>query len=104
MSIKKLYGLVLREKDSLDGLTRNDVIDLFDMLNGLEAYPIELEARHNECSAMGFITIESAETLWFDYEKSGLHDFIANILDDLNNENENCEYEYKGVSIYMSRL
>lgn len=97
------YGIVLMEKEFTNGLTKNDVIDLFDMLNDIEAYPIELEARKHECSAMGFITIEAAESLDYDYEESGLHDFIANILDDMENESDDCEYEFKGIKIWLSR-
>lgn len=99
------YGIVLREKEFTNGLTKNDVTDIFDMLNDIEAYPIELEARKHECSAMGFITIEAAELLDYDYEESGLglHDFIANILDDMENESDDCEYEFKGIKIWLSR-
>ena len=97
------YGIVLKEKEFFNGLNRNDVIDLFDMLNNIEAYPIELEAIEHECSAMGFITPEASDKLNYDYESSGLHDFIAAILDDMNNESDNCEYEFKGIRIWLSR-
>ena len=97
------YGVVLREKEFTNGLSRNDVIDLFDMLNNVEAYPIELEAREHECSAMGFITPEVAALFAYDYKTSGLHDFIANILDDMKNESPGCVYEFKGIKIWLSR-
>lgn len=97
------YALVLKEVPFTKGLRRNDVIDLFDMLNNIEAYPIELEARTHECSAMGFITPEAAELLDYDYESSGLHDFVALILDDVNNESADCNYEFKGIKIWLSR-
>lgn len=97
------FGIVLKEKEFTDGLTRKDILDLFDMLNNTEAYPIELEAKEHECSAMGFITPEVAELFDYDYETSGLHDFIALILDNVNNESENYEYEFKGVAIWLSR-
>lgn len=97
------YGIVLREKECIGGLTRNDVIDSFDMLDNVEAYPIELEAREHECSAMGFITPEVAEFFDYDYEESGLHDFVAGILDDMERESDDCEYEFKGIKIWMSR-
>ena len=97
------YGIVLKEKECMNGLTRNDVIDLFDMLDNVEAYPIELEAREHECSAMGFITPEVAELFDYDYEESGLHDFVAGILDDMERESDDCEYEFKGIKIWLSR-
>lgn len=97
------YGIVLKEKEFTSGLTRDDIIFLFDKLNNNEAYPIELEARVQECSAMGFITPEVAELFDYDYESSGLHDFIALILDDMDNESTNCEYEFRGIKIWLCR-
>lgn len=98
-----MYGLVLREKYGIDGITRNDVIDLFDMLNENEAFPIELSAHAQESSAMGFITPRAAELVDYDYEKSGLHDYIASILDDMDGESEKCEYVFNGIKIWLSR-
>lgn len=98
-----MYGLVLREKYGIDGINRNDVIDLFDMLSENEAFPIELSAYAQESSAMGFITPKAAELVDYDYEKSGLHNYIAAILDDMDRESENCEYEFKGIKIWLSR-
>ena len=97
------YELVLKEKEGTCGLTKDDVNELFDKIIGTEAFPIDLEARTHECAAMGFITTEAADKLDYDYEKSGLHDFIAAILDDMDNESETCEYEFKGLKIYLSR-
>lgn len=101
------FGIVLKEKQIMSGLTRSEVLDLFDMLTNTEAFPIELEAMEHECSAMGFIDPEYADILDYDYERSGLHKFIANILDDIDNENDDgvYEYEYNGykVPIYLSR-
>lgn len=98
-----MCGLVLREKYGKDGITRNDVIDLFDMLDRNEAYPIELSAHAQESSAMGFITSKAANLIDYDYEGSGLHNYIASILDNMENENEICEYEFKGIKIWLSR-
>lgn len=98
-----MYGIALREKEFEYGLSRNDIIDLFDMLGGLEVYPIELLCKECLSSAMGFITTEAAYSLDYDYERSGLHDFIANILNDMDNETEDCTYEFKGIKIWLSR-
>lgn len=95
------YGIVLKEKECTHGLDRHDVIELFDKLHSTEVYPIELEARDHECCAMGFITPEVAEIFYYDYETSGLRDFIANILDDIINESDDCTYEFKGVEIWL---
>ena len=52
---------------------------------------------------MGFICPECAELLDYDYEGSGLNDFIATILDDMEKESEDCQYEFKGIRIWLSR-
>lgn len=97
------YGIALKEKEFLSGLTRNDIVELFDMLDNVEAFPIELEAKQHESSAMGFIAPEVAELLDYDYETSGLHDFIATILDQMDNETRDCTYEFCGIKIWLSR-
>ena len=98
-----MYGLVLREKYGTDGITKADVMDMFDMLDGTEAYPIELSAYAQESFAMGFITAEAAELIEYEYEYSGLHNYIALILNDVNREEDSCEYEFKGIKIWLSR-
>ena len=98
-----MYGLVLRERYGVDGLKKSDVIDLFDMLDSNECYPIELSAYAQESTAMGFISSKAAELIDYDYESSGLHSYIASILDDMNKENENNEYEFKDIKIWLSR-
>lgn len=98
-----MYGLVLKEKYGTDGMTKTEIIDLLDMLDGTEAYPIELSANAQESSGMGFITPEAAELIEYDYEYSGLHGYIALILDDMCRESEDCEYEFKGIKIWLSR-
>lgn len=97
------YGIVLKEKPFLEGLSREDVIGLFDILDDTQAYPIELEAKRCESSAMGFISPEVADYFEYDYNTSGLRDFIATILEDMNNESDTFEYEFKGIKIWMSR-
>lgn len=105
------YGVVLKEKEFCDGLTINDVTELFNLLDDSKAYPIEIFANEHECSAMGFISINGADTIGYDYTATNvvnsygkeLHNFIANILDDMDNETENHEYDFSGIKIYMSR-
>lgn len=101
------FGIALKEKPFTEGLRRSEIMDLYDMLGGEEVYPIELEARMQECSAMGFITVDAARELDFDYESSGLHDFIAAVLDDMTQESEDSIYHFEGVNegvnIWMSR-
>lgn len=100
------YGVALIEKYELEGLSKEDLDVLYGLTSGndsTQVYPIEFEAREHECSAMGFITPETAEMLDYDYEGSGLHDYVALILDDMNNERKDRHYSFKGIDIYLSR-
>ena len=84
------FGIALKQKKVTDGLKRWEILDLYDKIEfEKEVYPVEFEAREQECSAMGFITAEAANRFDYDYEESGLHDFIALILD--HNELESID-------------
>ena len=102
------YDIALLEKEGISGLKRDDIILLYGLVGDLfsnsttEVYPIELEARENECSAMGFLTKRAAETLEYEYEASGLHDYIASILDGKKKPNKNNCYRFKGLKIYLT--
>ena len=98
-----MYGLVLREKYGIEGISRNDVVELFDMLDSTEAFPIELSSYEHENVAMGFITPRAADLVDYDYENSGLREYISSILDDMERESDTCEYEFKGIKIWLSR-
>ena len=99
------YDIVLREKPFLSGLTNDDVIELFAKVDGTEACPIEVYAKYHESSAMGFITPHAASLMEcdYDYDESGLRDFIAESLDDMNLENELHTYEFKELKIWLDR-
>lgn len=95
------FGITLVEKYNVDGLTKAEVMKMYDQMNGDEAYPLEISGC--ETSAMGFITPEAAEILDYDYQESGLNDFVTVILDDMNNESEDGTYEFRGIRIHLSR-
>lgn len=97
------FALVLHEKPTCDGMTRTEAIDLIDMLGDHEFLPIEIEAKFHESIAVGFITMDFADKLNFDYEGSGLNAFIANILDDMDNEHDDCIYTFKDCKIWLTR-
>ena len=95
--------IVLIEKPGMDGLTMNDITGLYIVLNESVGYPIELNSKLHESTAMGFITPDAAERLDFDYDKSGLHDFVSAILDDMNLESLNHLYDFNGITIWLTR-
>lgn len=102
-----VYDVVLIEKEGVSGLSQDDITKLQNLIEidslSHGVFPIELEAREHESSAMGFIKTSAAKTLNYDYEASGLHDFVASILDDMNLENENHIYRFKDLTIYLNR-
>lgn len=97
------FALVLHEKPAYDGMTRTEAIDLIDMLGDHEFLPIEIEAKSHESTAVGFINMDFADKLNFDYAGSGLNAFIANILDDMDNEHDDCIYTFKDCRIWLTR-
>jgi hypothetical protein len=98
------FSLILHEKQVDGGLVRSEAIDMIDMLpSGEEFLPIEIEAKQHESIAIGFILRVFADELDYDYKSSGLVNFIANILDDMNNERDDCTYEFAGRKIWLTR-
>lgn len=95
------FEITLIEKPNVDGLTKAEIMEMYDQMNGDEAYPLEI--RGCETSAMGFITPEAAKILDYDYEDSGLNDFVSVILGNVNNEPEDGTYEFRGIRIHLSR-
>ncbi len=97
------YNIALLEKPLDEGLTKAEVIDLFDMLSGTSAIPIEIQAENSV--AMGFINLTDAEFLNYDY--TGLTNKVRAILNDMDLENEGCSYEIENghghSTIYLSR-
>lgn len=94
----------LVQKEGITGLTFDEITTICDIMrkyNNNEVFPIELEAHEHECAAMGLISTEAANVLDYDYENSGFHDFIANILDDLLLESPTHTYKFKGLTIVM---
>ena len=97
------YDVVLMEKPGVDGLTKEEIIDLFGFLNGKYVYPVEIEATKVESVAMGFITTRAANELNYIY--NDLNSFVANILNDMNNETQDGVYELPnyGLTIKIMR-
>lgn len=82
------------------GLTREDTLNLLEKLGDDEFDPVEFEDDMVESSAIGFISKETASELDYDYESTGLHNYISEIH---NNENhpQKGEYEFQGLKIFL---
>lgn len=101
--MRKYYSFALIEKPHDEGLTRSEVCDLYDMLDGVEVIPVDIQAEYS--AAMGFVSVEAAEALDYDLEK--VKTYIRSILEDMEKENDECEYEFAckkgGLWIWLSR-
>lgn len=71
------YDIVLIKKPYQEGITKEEISLLLESLeNDIEVLPIEIEDGEAACSAMGFITVDAASMLDYDYINSGLKDFV----------------------------
>ncbi len=95
------YDIALFIKGGTDGLNKKEVVTLMDLVKGEEVYPLEISGYNGNSTAMGFISSEAAETLNYDYDASGLKDFIANALEYPDDENSSSAYKFNNLKIFM---
>lgn len=71
------YDIVLKKKPYIQGLEKEEILLILSLLNDeVDVFPIEIEDGEEACSAMGFITVDAAQSLDYDYKNSGLEDFV----------------------------
>lgn len=99
----RLFGIVLHETPLDQGMTRTEAMDMIDMLSEEEFLPIEVEGKDGGSVAIGFITMQAANALNYDFKGSGLNDFIGGILAGMELESEDCTYDFKGIRIWLDR-
>ena len=89
------YEIVVKKKPYIQGLTREEVLLLLELLeDDAEVLPIEIEDGEKECSVMGFITVDAASFLNFDYKRSGLKTFIMAAI-----QCKDADFKFNGISI-----
>ena len=98
---KKQIAENLRRAAEMTAIEDDVVIKMYDMLDTDEVYPLEISG--SQSSAMGFITQKAAEVIDYDYENSGLNEFISSILDDMDKESEDSIYDFHGIKIHLER-
>lgn len=91
------FGAAFIQKPLDEGLQRNEILDLFDMMKGVSAIPMEVQAENT--IAMGFVNRTDAELMGFDLRQ--LEEFVRNIISDVENEDSSKYYKYSanGVGI-----
>ena len=85
------FDIALKQMPVEDGITKSDIIELLDIMKSEEVLPLDIDGE-NAC-AVGFLTIETADAINFNYHE--LIEFIRNILNDVDNESEDESYEFK---------
>ena len=97
------YNVVLIEKALDEGMTKSEIFDLLDLVSGEEYNPIEIEG--NNSVAMGFIDHEMDELIDFDHTQ--IKNFVREILNDMELENDDCSYEidrvWGKITVWLSR-
>lgn len=99
----KKYDVVLLEKSvhEAGGLSKREVMKLYDLLKSETGFPLELENLGSESTAIGFITPEAGDKLNWCYDS--LNKFIGNILADMELEKDDHIYRHKGLKIWLDR-
>ena len=98
------FDLILIEKPGMEGLTQNDAVHIFNLLNCSEGFPIEIGEINGNSSAMGFISPTAAEKLQYEYDQtSKIGQYLSDILGDIDKEHEDCIYQYNSIRILMTR-
>ena len=98
------YGIALKRKPYINGLIKEEAVQLFNLLNEEEAFPIEFESGDAECSAIGFITKESASSLDYEYKFSGLREFMETLLltkEHIDPDVKENNYQFRGIDIHV---
>ena len=93
------YDVVLCLKYHLDGLSIAEIQNMYSLLNGEQATPLEIYSEKREGTAIGFITDDAYSKLENDLVP--LFYFIASILDNTEAETGTDMYLFDGISILM---
>lgn len=99
-----MADIALIEKYGTEGITLDELSTLYSMIPSEQAYLLEYDARQVESTAIGVITPDTAARLGWDTERnSPLHDFVASILDDVDNESADGHYMFCGADVVIIR-
>lgn len=80
-----------------EGITVEEIIELVDKLECEQVIPIEVQA--NSSCAIGFISLDAAEELDYDYDN--LIRSVSKIIEDMDNETEYGNYDFDGFPVYI---
>lgn len=99
----KDFDISLTERPFDGSLEYEDVDRMMRELRHGRFQLIVIDAKDHESTAMGVATTEAIDKLGQDPQDEGLCDFIAAILDDMDLENRDGTYRYRGLDIHLTR-
>lgn len=99
----KKFDIVLLEKSvhEAGGLSKKEVMKLYDLLKSETGFPLEVDNLGGESTAIGFITPEAGDKLNWCYDS--LNKFVGRILSDMSLEHDDHIYRHKGLKIWLDR-
>ena len=98
-----MFLLVLSQKPHYvqkpldEGITVAEITELVGKLECEQVIPIEAQA--NSSCAIGFISLDAAEELDYDYDN--LIRNVSEVIEDMDNETEYGNYDFDGFPVYI---
>lgn len=80
-----------------EGITIEEITELVGRLECEQVIPIEVQA--NSSCALGFISLDAAEELNYDYDN--LIRSVSEVIEDMDNETEYGNYDFDGFPVYI---
>lgn len=80
-----------------EGITVAEITELVGKLECEQVIPIEVQA--NSSCAIGFISLDAAEELDYDYDN--LIRNVSEVIEDMDNETEYGNYDFDGFPVYI---
>lgn len=80
-----------------EGITVAEITELVGRLECEQVIPIEVQA--NSSCAIGFISLDAAEELDYDYDN--LIRNVSEVIEDMDNETEYGNYDFDGFPVYI---
>lgn len=99
-----IFDIVLIEKEAElgNGLTKQEVKKMLTYFDkDVNLLPVEYDGVNS--TAMGFMTSDTEERLYSNYDPDELKEFIYNILADMENELPDDTYAFYEINIYLTR-
>ena len=97
--INMKFDVVFFEREFDKGLSKIEIDNLLNICKGDEVIPLEIQGEYSV--AMGFISLDMAESMNYVYDD--LEWDVKQILDDMDRETEDHIYEYDIYKMFLDR-